>query len=389
MSPQTSRFYEFGRFRIDRAERVLTQEGEPLLLSPKLFDTLLLLVENSGHIVDKDRLMEELWPNTFVEEGNLTQNISVLRKLLGDGAGGQRFIQTVQRRGYRFVAPVKESFEPGADLIIEERLRTRIIEQEVETGGEIAADSGESLPVASVRRWKWSSKRSVLSIGFATLLVSALIVAWWALSHPSPSAAGAATFSVTNVTVRRLTNTGNVAGATLSPDGQFFLYNTSEDHNRTALWLRRLGSENAVQLVPPTSNKIWAFSVAHSNNWVYYVASDPSDRDLTSGGAIYRISVLDGEPRKLTERVHSDVTLSSDDQLMAFDRFKPTGCDLIVANASDGSDERVIANSPSPQKFLHPQWSPDGSRILLFDMDQRADGFYWSLAEIAPAGGTI
>ena len=166
MSPQTSRFYEFGRFRIDRAERVLTQEGEPLLLSPKLFDTLLLLVENSGHIVDKDRLMEELWPNTFVEEGNLTQNISVLRKLLGDAGGGQRFIQTVPRRGYRFVAPVKESFEPGADLIIEERLRTRIIEQEVETDGEIAADSGESprWPQSGVGsgRQKEAFSRSVL-----------------------------------------------------------------------------------------------------------------------------------------------------------------------------------------------------------------------------------
>ena len=113
MEEHTKRCFEFGPFRVDPAERVLLREGESVALTSKLFDILLLLVENSGRVVEKDRLMNEVWPNTFVEEGNLTQNISVLRKALKDD--GHQYIQTVPRRGYRFVGNVHHSTKrPGA-----------------------------------------------------------------------------------------------------------------------------------------------------------------------------------------------------------------------------------------------------------------------------------
>ncbi|HEY6245466.1 MAG TPA: winged helix-turn-helix domain-containing protein [Pyrinomonadaceae bacterium] len=106
-----SHSYDFGRFRLKTAERVLLREGEPVPLTPKVFDILITLVENRGQIVEKDDLMKKVWPTTFVEEGNLTQNVSLLRKALGESAGGIQFIETVPRRGYRFVAPVIETWD--------------------------------------------------------------------------------------------------------------------------------------------------------------------------------------------------------------------------------------------------------------------------------------
>ena len=115
MSEQESHFYEFGRFRLDAYERVLLRDRDPVPLTPKVFDILLALVERGGHIVEKDDLMKRVWPDTFVEEGNLTQNVSLLRKALGENPGSPQFIETVARRGYRFVATVKAGGVNGLD----------------------------------------------------------------------------------------------------------------------------------------------------------------------------------------------------------------------------------------------------------------------------------
>src|SRR5215204_32838 len=109
MVQQDNHSYEFGRFRLKVAERVLLREGELVPLTPKVFDILVTLVEHGGQVVAKDALMKRVWPNTFVEEGNLTQNISLLRKALGESPGGAQFIETVPRRGYRFVAETTET----------------------------------------------------------------------------------------------------------------------------------------------------------------------------------------------------------------------------------------------------------------------------------------
>jgi pimeloyl-ACP methyl ester carboxylesterase/DNA-binding winged helix-turn-helix (wHTH) protein len=126
---KNKRFYVFGVFRIDVTERVLFNEKGPLLLTPKAFDTLLVLVENSGHVIGKKDLMEQVWPDSYVEENNLAQNISALRKVLGEG--GPKFIETVPKRGYRFVADVTESSD-DADLMVSERTRTRVIIEETD-----------------------------------------------------------------------------------------------------------------------------------------------------------------------------------------------------------------------------------------------------------------
>ncbi len=101
-------FFEFGEYRLDPAEHQLLRDGKVIALTPKAFETLRLLVENSGHLLEKDRLMEMLWADSFVEEGNLADNISKIRQALGDSRKEPRFIETVSGRGYRFIADVEK-----------------------------------------------------------------------------------------------------------------------------------------------------------------------------------------------------------------------------------------------------------------------------------------
>jgi serine/threonine protein kinase/tetratricopeptide (TPR) repeat protein len=108
MRLHTKHFYAFGPFRLDAEKRVLVRDGTPVPLAPKTAEALLVLVENAGRLVDKDDLMKRVWPDAFVEEGNLNKNISFLRKALGDWDGDREYIETVPKRGYRFVAPVSE-----------------------------------------------------------------------------------------------------------------------------------------------------------------------------------------------------------------------------------------------------------------------------------------
>jgi TolB-like protein/DNA-binding winged helix-turn-helix (wHTH) protein/Flp pilus assembly protein TadD len=105
------RFYDFDRFRLDAKRRLLTRDGEPVAIKPKALETLLLLVQHRDRLLEKEELMTQLWPDTIVEEANLTQNVFVVRKALGEAPGEQRFIATVARQGYRFVGDVREVFE--------------------------------------------------------------------------------------------------------------------------------------------------------------------------------------------------------------------------------------------------------------------------------------
>jgi TolB-like protein/DNA-binding winged helix-turn-helix (wHTH) protein/predicted Zn-dependent protease len=108
MAMKAQHFYEFGPFRLDPSERVLHRDGRLLSVPPKDIETLILLVQRHGHIVEKEELLEKVWAGVFVEEGNLARRISNLRSLLGDLGEESAFIETIPRRGYRFVAKVNE-----------------------------------------------------------------------------------------------------------------------------------------------------------------------------------------------------------------------------------------------------------------------------------------
>ncbi len=108
ISNKSAVLYEFGPFRLDFSEKTLARDGVPVALPPKAFETLAVLVRRHGHLVEKEDLLREVWAGSFVEESNLAQNVYLLRKALGEGAGEVRYIETVPRRGYRFVAGVRE-----------------------------------------------------------------------------------------------------------------------------------------------------------------------------------------------------------------------------------------------------------------------------------------
>jgi DNA-binding winged helix-turn-helix (wHTH) protein len=99
--------YEFGDYRVDAGNLLLSRAGSPVPLTPKVFDTLLLLVKRSGEVLQKDALLRAIWPDTIVEENNLNQNSSTLRRIFGESRGENRYIATVPGRGYRFIPEVR------------------------------------------------------------------------------------------------------------------------------------------------------------------------------------------------------------------------------------------------------------------------------------------
>jgi DNA-binding winged helix-turn-helix (wHTH) protein/tetratricopeptide (TPR) repeat protein len=117
MTKQGRHLYEFGRFQVDPVERLLLREGRPIHLTPKAFETLLMLVRSSGHLIEKSELLSTVWAHSFVEEGNLAVTISTLRKALGDDGKEHKCIETVTRLGYRFVVDVREVVEPEPELL--------------------------------------------------------------------------------------------------------------------------------------------------------------------------------------------------------------------------------------------------------------------------------
>ncbi|HKR02182.1 MAG TPA: winged helix-turn-helix domain-containing protein [Pyrinomonadaceae bacterium] len=180
MSQQARRLYEFGPFRIDTANRLLLRDGEPVQLTPKVVDTLLLLLENSGRVLGKEEILKALWPDSFVEEGNLSQNIYVLRKALNGGAEGESYIETIPRRGYRFAGQVRELPleegaglpEPPGEILPADRDGLKAAQQHVDEKPE----SSPVIPQDSSRAGKaWPSRRWVLISSILLLGLSAAV----------------------------------------------------------------------------------------------------------------------------------------------------------------------------------------------------------------------
>jgi len=160
MSVPPSQIYEFGDFRLDSEKRLLWRNGSPVSLTPRVFDTLLFMVENPNGVLDKERLMEAVWPDSIVEENNLTQNISTLRRIFGETPGSHRYIVTIPGRGYRFVAKVRAASagEQSAPPAVNGATQLGIPHDSFQ--------EAQSPP---------AKKISFVKIGFAVVLLSALI----------------------------------------------------------------------------------------------------------------------------------------------------------------------------------------------------------------------
>jgi Tol biopolymer transport system component/DNA-binding winged helix-turn-helix (wHTH) protein len=366
MSQQIKRFYEFDRFRIDLTERALLCEGQFVPLTQKAFEVLLALVERHGGIVSKEELMAKVWPDTFVEESNLAQNVYTLRKALGQTPDGEGYIVTVPRRGYRFAAGVRELAEGEesqsemASINLDVNLAVKSC---AAVGATPAADpiseSGEDLIVREVAVSKPSlavriSPRALKIISAAALVAAAASVAWFSIQKnrgPDPSR---------NMSVAALTTAGNVLTAAISPDGAYVAYATSENADRSALWIEQLSTSTRRLIIPAAEHRYYALTFSPNGGHVYYVA----DTKESPRRSVYRVSVLGGPSKRLFEDINAAVSFSPDGSKIALRRAVDVRRAIILSVAdADGGDEKEIASTRYPELFYDPAWSPDGKMI--------------------------
>ena len=163
-SPKLKQLYEFGPFRVDAEKEVLLRGGEPVPLTPKTFQILLVLVRHSQQVVTKDDLMKSVWPDTFVEEANLSRNIFMLRKALGDGQENNRYVITVPGRGYRLADTVRAVPEPDASIVAARHSTVQVEVKETRPWGWIAAAVAVIVVLATgVLAWRSFGHRRILT----------------------------------------------------------------------------------------------------------------------------------------------------------------------------------------------------------------------------------
>src|ERR1043166_5847927 len=213
--------YRFGEFIVDTDQKVLLRHDKELPLTPKLFETLLILVENSGRIVQKEQFMERLWPHTFVEEANLTSNIQQLRKSLGDNARQPQYIETVTKRGYRFIADVQR------------------VEMPHNGAHNSASRVDTSLPAipATVTARKRVRRKAVIALATAAVVVTLGGFVFWRSSKTSSKKLGDLVANLP-LKIERLTASGQSRNAAVSPDGRYVAY-TQMFKGRYSIWIRQ------------------------------------------------------------------------------------------------------------------------------------------------------
>jgi DNA-binding winged helix-turn-helix (wHTH) protein/TolB-like protein len=166
---EISHLYEFSRFRFDPENHLLECEGSPISLTPKAFEILIVLVENGSRLTTKEELMRKVWPDSFVEEANLTVNISALRKQLGETPDGQQYIETVPRKGYRFAVPVSylQADDHGGPVIPADKAAREIVVRGQDRRGNTEVAFGRA---SETRSWL----RLVMTVvGLLVILLSA------------------------------------------------------------------------------------------------------------------------------------------------------------------------------------------------------------------------
>lgn len=356
MSEHPQRFFEFDKFLLDSQQRLVFRDGEPLALTPKVFDILLELVESGGRVLEKKELMERVWPDSFVEESNLTQHISTLRKKLGQDSSQQRYIVTVPGRGYRFVTPVK-AWDDDGFVTVQERIRSSI---KVSDQGrapdrppiEFVQTSPRVLPART------SSRRKALFVLIPVLIILgvAAVLAAKFLRKPEPPV-----FS--NIKLTKFTTDGKVVCAAISPNGKQVAYAENENE-RDSLWVRQVSTANTgVQILGPATWRYNALTFSPDNDYVYFTA-----QEINAPAILYRVPALGGTPAKLIEDVDTPPTFSPDGKRIAYLRGYPDAREtsVMLANA-DGSGETRLTSFKDARTQLNlgpgPAWSPDGETL--------------------------
>jgi DNA-binding winged helix-turn-helix (wHTH) protein/Tol biopolymer transport system component len=385
--------YEFDEFTVDLANFRVLKSDEPLKITPRAFEVLLYLVRNAGRVVGKQELFDNVWGESFVSDNALTRMVKEIRQVLGDNAESPTYIETIPKRGYRFLAPVssvatQEASEIGAvfqRVSVEDEV-IEIDDGRTDTEELLSARNPGHLltvpPSASDVQKSYPTKLLPLASAGLLLLVTVGAV-YYLVTRSSSSNA----LSSENISLQRLTNTDNLYWAMLSPNGQFVAYVLLHRDGQQSLHLLDISSRSEKMVVPPDNVSFYGGGFKPDSSELYF---DTYRRGTTGAKSVlFQIPVLGDTPRKVKEGVAGPISFSPDGKRFTFDRLNPdTGLSqLVIANSADGGEEFVVSEGTYDVDFRAPNFSPDGKNILFVGGEKRDDGWYWHIAKIASEGG--
>jgi len=357
--------YDFGAFRLNPAERLLVRNGEPVPLTPKAFDALTLLVENAGHLVEKEEFMRRLWPHTFVGDDTLAQNISLLRKVLTDGSNGAtEWIATVPKRGYRFVGVV--------EWVNESPLNPAVIGDgqvaEQPSPAPIEAKDGGT---GALRYWLG------IAAGIFVFAVCAIVATFVYLkSRPGVQ-------SGTLVPTPFTTYPGLELMPTFSPDGSQIVFNWDGNPPSGSkgfdLYVKVIGSENLLRLTRHPS-ETWigsAWSPDGTRIAFHRIAGEDT--------GLYVVPALGGPEKKLRSThkaagVSAPISWSPDGKWIAFaDSLPAADSQRLYLLSLETLESKQISHAKGCIHEGMPAFSHDGKRLAylcLLNPDKYEFGIY-------------
>ena len=362
-------FYAFDTFVVDAGKSVLFRDGQSVPLTPKAFEILLVLVRNPGRVLKKEELIEEVWPDAFVDENNLPRNISSLRKALGEGPAEHKYIVTLPGQGYRFVAEVRQLESPNGaptrSLLESVPLEPAKPEPAITVHEEVV----RSEPATSKPR-SISLLVVCACLALALAITGYFLVQRW-LRSSQPATAQRKLWQLTF-------EPGLETDPSWSPDGRFVAYSSDQSGNFD-IWVRSIGEGNSVQVTS---------SAAH--DWQPNWSPDGLSlvfRSEREGGGLFVVPALGGSERKLCGFGYRP-RWSPDGSQVLFYSSAYTGAvkSKTFVISSTGGTPRDVLNDFVPQfvSTLLVAWHPDGSRLSVWGNHRQAG---WSLWTVPLNGG--
>lgn len=370
MSNAVTTLYRFNDYLVEAGKGCLWRNDELVSLTPKAFETLVVLLKHRGHVVEKDVLLSEIWADTFVEEATLAQNISTLRKALGTLEGGKQFIETIPRRGYRFVADVKEIIGDEELVIFERRVRTQITAEHEKISDEITMRADTEIQLSNAVAHKnsltWLRNKQILLIAAVLIFCLILTGLFFSIRHFSQSGSfSSAKFK--QLEISKLTSDGNVYKVAVSPDGKYLALVESRGEMQSLL-VRQIDDSKIVEILPPKKQIFMGLTFASDGKQIYYAVYDKENQSTANlQGSLYRISMLGGVPQQLVSDIDSPIAISPDNRQFAFIRhyLDEKESALIISAFGEEAAEKKLAVRRILERFSAAglSWSPDGKII--------------------------